>query len=173
MRRTALTTAVLAALAAGAPAQGPPRGETAGERMDRFARNRALVESLVARGVQLADADRPLDRARVCHDAAAEIGGRLREAVAGDDPARVAELAEYLGEVANGGLVPTLQKAREVIPAGSPDETHLLQLRDDAAAGLRQVEAAVPADGRVGASATVRAARRHLADARGKLDQIK
>jgi hypothetical protein len=173
VRRTILTTAVLAALAAWASAQNPAPGEAAGERMDRFARNRSLVESLVARGVDLANTNDPLQRAGVCHDTAAELGGRLREAVAADDPVRVAELTEYLGAVAHGGLIPNLEDARQVIPARSPEEEKLLKLRDDAAAGLGQAEAAVPADGRIGASPRVSAARRQLADARGKLGQIK
>jgi hypothetical protein len=174
MCRTALTTLVLAALAAWASGQtGPPPGETAGERMNQFARNRALVELLVTRGVDLADADDPLVRARVCYVAAGEIGGRLREAVAAGDPVRVAELAEYLAAVARDGLIPTLWDARRAIPAGTHDEETLVQLRDDAAAGLGQFAAAVPADGRFGTSARVQSARRHLTEARGALEQIK
>jgi hypothetical protein len=174
MLRTALTTAVFAALAAWASAQGGPApGESAGERMDRFARNRALLEQLVARGVELADADDPLRRATVCHAAAGEIGGRLREAVAAGDAARAAELAEYLGAVAHDGLLPTLRDARQAIPAGSPEEVHLVKLRDAAADGLGRAAADVPEDGRPGPSARLRGARKRLADARGLLDQIK
>jgi hypothetical protein len=173
MRRTALTVVILAALAAWASAQAPAPGAAAGERMDQFARNRALLESLVARGVELADADDPLKRAKVCHAAAGEIGGRVREAVAAGDPVRVAELAEYLGAVARDGLIPTLRDARAAIPVKSPEEEALVALRDEAGGGVGQAAAAIPEDGRIGTSAGVRGARQQLADARGQMSQIK
>jgi hypothetical protein len=170
MRRTLLTTVVLAALAAWGSAQGPAPGETAGERMDRFARNRALLESLVDRGLELADADSPLSRAKVCHDAVTDISGRLREAAAAEDPTRVAELTEYLGAVLHDGLLPSLVDARNEIPAGSPGEPALLALRDEAAAGLAPLTAT---DGKFGGSGRIQSARGRLADARGKLEQIR
>lgn len=176
MRRHALTTAVLAGLAAWASAQGPAPGETAAERMDQFTRDRALLETLVDRGLELADAGTPLRRARVCHDAATDIGGRLREAVAAEDPVRVAELTEYLGAIVHDGLVPTYRQARDTIPPGSPEAADLDRLRYDATAGLDRAldpADAARADGRIGTSARIRDARRHLAAARGLLEQSK
>lgn len=157
----------VAAVAAWASGQGP--GETAGERMDRFTRHQTLVEDLVTRGLDMANANSPLRRVEVCQRAASDLSRTMRSAAQADDPARVAELGDYLHVVFAEALLPNLSEARASIPDGSPDAERLRELRTAVVAEATQAEASIPATGKLATSMRINDLRGKLRDIRDRL----
>src|SRR5205085_635096 len=65
----------------------------------------------VAGGLRLADEDDLLGRAEQCNDLAQGLAVELRQAAAGCDGERAAELADYLRSLLQGGLAANLSSA--------------------------------------------------------------
>lgn len=170
MRRSLVTLVAFTALAAWAGAQGPPL--TAADRVRLFKADQTLIDSLVDHGVKVADADEPLKRADACRKTALSLATALKRMATDDqDPDRVAELADLLGEVVREGLTPNLQEAREVIRPGDRREPDLLKLREDAATDLDALRAAVPA-GKVGDHPKVKDALDRLAKLQAEIGKV-
>jgi hypothetical protein len=163
VRRIAFTILAGFACSAWAAGQALPRGATAGERMERFARNSGLVGDLVNRGVELANTTSAVARAEAAHGAARDLGLGLKVATADEDGPRAAELAEYLDAVIREALVPSLGAARDSTPPGSPDALRIEELRKLAAADIAAWVEGLNA-GKLAKSPRTAAARKQLAE---------
>lgn len=168
MRRSLLTLFTFAVLAAWAGAQGPPAPLSAAVQVKQFKTNRILIENLVDHGIDLANAENPLQRAEECRKTARTLANYLERAADNDDPDRVAELASLFGEVVRDGLVPNLEAATREIRPGDPREPQLAKLRRQAGSDLSGVRAAIPATGKVAENEKVRAALQALDLLKGK-----
>jgi hypothetical protein len=161
--RAALLLFAFAGLAAWAGAQGPPPLPAATQ-VKLFKTNRALIESLVNHGLDIAAKDDPQDRAEECRKTARTLVNYLARAAQDDQDAdRVAELAGLLTEVVRDGLAPNWERARREIPPGSPREPELLRTRDAATSDLDAARNAVPA-GKVADHPKVRQALNRLTE---------
>jgi hypothetical protein len=165
MTRFATTLCVLAALAVFAGAQSNPAAPLAADQLKLFQSNRELLENLVEHGVDLANADTPVDRVKACHESAKDLGRALRDAAERDDPDRVVELGDHLAAVLRHGLVPTLDVARRTVPAGTPAERELRDVARIASDDVHRFTLAIPAIGKVGASTKVQDLRANLRSA--------
>ena len=96
MKRLFFATLLFATFAALASGQPTTPGPIAFEQLKLFKSNRELLEDLVSRSVDLANANDPLTRAKACQKATSDIGRAMGTAVRADDADRVAELGEYL-----------------------------------------------------------------------------
>jgi hypothetical protein len=166
-----LTLIAFVALSAWAGGQGTPPPLPAATQVKLFKTNRDLIASLVDHGIDLADADNPLGRARECRLTARALANALRRAADEQDPNRVAELAGLFGDVVRDGLVPNLDAATREMKAGDPREPELLGLRQNAVSDFNGVRAAIPTDGKVGDSDKVKAALAALDALKPKLGQ--
>jgi hypothetical protein len=166
--RPALTLLTAALLSAWASAQsdGPARTTTA-DNLRLLASNRALLEDLIAHGLKLSEASKPLDRAAECEKAAGTLSKAIVTACAAPAPDadRVSELTDYLTAVVSDGLRPVLREAERDIPPGSPGYDEFLALRGRAADATTAAADAIPAQGKFGDLPQVRAARAKLAAA--------
>lgn len=162
MTRFATTFAVLVALAAWSGAQSNPSAPLAGEQLKLFQSNRELLEHLVEHGVDLANADTPVAKVKACRASAKDLGRALRDAADRDDPDRVAELGDHLAAVLSHGLLPTIDEARRIVPAGTAAEAELVVLMGAAADDAKAFELTIPALGKIGASAKAKDARARL-----------
>lgn len=170
MRRLLVTLVAFTALAAWAGGQGTPPPLPAADRVRLLKADLTLIDSLVDHGVGLANADNPLARADGSRKAALSLATALARVANDDqDPDRVAELADLLGEVVRDGLAPNLDEATRTFPAGTPQAEDLARLRAGAAADLDAIRAAVPSTGKVGDSPKVRAALDRLAKLKAAL----
>lgn len=158
MRRSLLTLVAFTALAAWAGAQGPPAPLPAAVQVKQFKTNRILIESLVDHGIDLANAENPLQRAEECRKTARTLANYLERAAGDENPDRVAELASLFGEVVRDGLVPNLEAAQREIRPGDPREQQLATLRRLAGSDLSGARAAIPASGKFAQSDKVKAA---------------
>ena len=163
MPRTIATTFVPLVLAAWVGAQGPP---TVVDRLHMLRADKALIGNLVDDGLGLAKAGSPLDRADGCRRTARSLAEALRQAAAGQDADRVAELGGQLEVVIREALAPNLAEARQGIDEGSPEFARLTDLRQLVLDDFDAVRAAFPEAGKVGASERVR-------DARGRLEGLR
>ena len=172
MRRLVTTSFALALLAAFASGQ-PTGGPLAGEQLKLFQSNRELLENLIERSVDLANADTPVAKIKACHESTKDLGRAIKDAADRDDADRVAELSEHLTAVIHHGLVPTIDRARAIIPIGTPAERELYDLTIEAGLDARRFELSIPALGKVGASNRVREARAKLQIAGESLNERK
>ncbi len=162
MRRLVFTTFVLTLLSVWASGQSAPGGPLAGEQLKLFEGNRGLLEELVDRTVELANADTPVAKVRACHESTKALGRALRDAADRDDADRVTELSDHLTAVINHGLVPTIDDARKTVPVGTQAEKELFELTSVATQDAERFELAIPALGKVGGSSKVQDARAKL-----------
>ena len=169
MRRSLVTLVAFTALAAWAGAQGPPPAQvlTAADQVKLFKTNRVLIENLVSHGVDLAEADDPIRRAEECRKTARSLANALRMAADAEDPSRVVELADLMGEVVRDGLTPNLDAARASLQPGDPREKQLRGVLDNATIDL-DFAGAIPA-GKAAENPKVRDALAGLKDLRMKL----
>lgn len=165
MARTALSLVIVAGLSAWAAAQAVP---TAAEQARLFERNRDLLQTLLSDGLAAAD-DGPLTRIAACRQAARTLSRALDDACQMEEPDRVAELGDHLGDVLADGLVPALASARTVYTPGSPGYEEFQKLDADSAADARTVAGLIPAAGKLGDRPDVRAARGKLTTAAGRV----
>jgi hypothetical protein len=157
MRRSLVTLVAFMALAAWAGAQGSSRPLDAATLEMLFKRDRTLLEHLVNHGVDLTDADDPLQRAEECRKTATTLANYLGRAADDQDPDRVVELAGLMGDVVREGLVPNLNAAQEEIRPGDPREAKLVKVREHATYDLDNLSK-IPSDGKVGNSEKVKEA---------------
>ncbi|MCE9567732.1 MAG: hypothetical protein K8U57_37505 [Planctomycetes bacterium] len=167
MVRLLLLLISFATLAAWAGAQGPTP-LAAEDKMKLFKSNRVLIENLVNHGIDLSDANDPLKRAEECRKTAVTLGNYVERAAKEDqNPDRVAELANLMGEVVRDGLAPNLDEAERTNTPESPQGKRVKELLKIAAADLDNVPAGIPA-GKVGDNAKVKAALASLAELKSK-----
>lgn len=146
MFRLAYTSLMCLALAAWAGAQAPPRSSlSAAEQLRLHRANRVLLADLVERGLDLGQANHPVDRAEACRKTARVLGVALVQAGEANDADRVAELANHLERVVRDGLVPMLDEAKRNIHAESPDAVRLKSVRQTAVSDLDGATSALPA----------------------------
>lgn len=162
MTRWTATLLIFAALSAWAGAQGPAPGLTAADQIRLLKANRTLIGHLVDHGLDLADADTPLQKARECRKTAQSLANELQLAADAQDADRVVELTGHFFIVMRDALVPNLDEAKRTIHPDSPDAAELKKLREKAAADLDAVRAAIPTTGKVGDNAKVKDARSQL-----------
>ncbi|MGL4422062.1 MAG: hypothetical protein ACRCZF_15445 [Gemmataceae bacterium] len=143
-------------------ASGQGTGGTAAERMDQYARHQFLVETMVQRGVDLANANSPLMRTEVCQQATADFARSYREALTTDDLARATELGEHLTAILKEAFLPSLREAQSLTVAGSPDAERLRELRQQTIGDMARTDAAFPAAGKLAESARATALRATL-----------
>jgi hypothetical protein len=163
MSRVPLTLTVFLGLAAWAGAQGPPAGLTAAENLDRLKANRALLDQLIDRGIELGGAGNPVDRAEACQRTAGSLAYWVGLAAADQNPDRVAELGGHLEAVIRDGLVPNLDEGRRTVTLESA--ARLDAAREKARGDLDRLRDALAAPGKVADS-------RRVKDLRGKLDAL-
>jgi hypothetical protein len=168
MRRSLVTLIAYAALAAWAGAQGPRAPLDAATQEKMFKSNRTLLENLVNHGIDLADADRPLQRAEECRKTATTLSNFLVQSAEDQDPERVVELAGLMGEVVRDGLVPNLNDAQKEIRAGDPREAQLNKVRETATRDLDNLSR-LPSQGKVGSNQKVKEAIAALQELRERL----
>lgn len=156
MGRAGLMVAVFLGLSAWAGAQGTATGMTTADRLRLLKANRAVLAELVGGGVELAGADDPLARATAAGKTVRALGTAFKAAAEAQDAERAADLGAHLSLAVRDGLVPVLDRGRELIPAGSPQAKELAKFRADAARELGEFRGAVPAAGKVADSPTVR-----------------
>lgn len=157
MRRSVLTLFTAVALSAWVSAQGPPP-LTAEIQVKQFKSNRILIQSLVDHGIDLSNADNPLQRAEACRQTARTLAYSLERAADEGDPDRVAEFAGLFTQVIRDGLVPNLTKAKQMIVPESPDAKRLRKVNDQAKSDLDGVLKSIPTSGRVGDNDKVKSA---------------
>jgi hypothetical protein len=164
MFRAGVLLVVFLVLAAWAGAQGPPL--STGDQLDMLRANRALIGGLIEQSVEMAAADTPLKRAAAGQKTAGTLAGAVaREADAGNLD-RVTEFGGHLETVVRDALVPNLEKAKQTIPADSPDAPRLKKVFDAAKHDLDGVVNALGTPGKVGDDAQVQ-------ELRGKLDALR
>jgi len=171
MKRSLLTLSFFAGLAAWASAQSPSVGPSPAEELKMLKANGTLMEDLLGHGVRVADANTPLDRAEKCRDASASLKRAIEDA--GDDPDRIAELAEYLAEIIRDGLAPNLATARDQIHPGSQDYGRMSKIHTEVRQDFALYQQAIPSDGKSGRSSRVKDARQKLSDAGARVPAIK
>jgi hypothetical protein len=169
MVRLFLTLTVATLAAAWADAQNSP---LAADRVKMLHNNRALVEKLVGHSVALADDRDPLNRARTCHKALADLTAALNAAIAAQDADRVAELGDHFAALANDALAPCIEDGR-IYPAGSESAPQLKLLREQTLDEMKRLELSVPRDGAFGKSQQVKDTLKKWQDAREKLENSK
>jgi len=128
--RYVVSTTILMALAAMLGAQDPRTGPNVQERAKLLQRNYGVAEQLVKSSLTLAKTSSSLDRSTSYDEIIRTLEKEIKEAAQAGDAERVAELTDHLSRLMNEGLLPNLQKARQVISANSPDEKSLFDLRD-------------------------------------------
>jgi hypothetical protein len=157
MCRSLVTLVAFAALSAWAGAQGPTPPLDAATQEKLFKSNRTLLENLVTHGIDLADADRPLQRAEECRKTATTLANYLGRAAEDEDPDRVVELAGLMGDVVRDGLVPNLNEAQTEMRPGDPRMPQLIKVRENATRDLDGLSQ-LPTEGKVGNSQKVKEA---------------
>lgn len=168
MARALLLLVCFAALSAWAGAQGPAPLPAAVQ-VKLFKNNRALLDNLINHGLDLSDTDDPLDRAQECRRTAQTLANYLeRAATDAQDPDRVAELADLLGDVVREGLTPNLETAKQLFPPGTKRFEDVKQLRDTATRDLDAVAPTIPA-GKVAENTKVKDALARLATLKAAL----
>lgn len=155
MRRALLTLVAFAVLSAWAGAQGTATLPAATQ-VKQFKNNRLLIENLVDHGIDLANADSPVNRAEACRQTAQTLANYLSRAADDQDPDRVAELATLFGEVIRDGLMPNLEQARKSITPESPDGQKLKKIGEYAGSTMSEVRKALETPGKVGDSEKVK-----------------
>jgi hypothetical protein len=170
MRRSVLTLVAVAVLAAwaGAHGAGTHNSLDAATQAKLFKSNRTLLENLVTHGIDLADADRPLQRAEECRKTATTLVNYLGRAAEDQDPDRVVELASLMGDVIRDGLVPNLDDARKEIRPGDPRFAQLMKVSENATRDLDGLSH-LPTEGKVGESQKVKDAIAALQALKGRL----
>jgi hypothetical protein len=158
MFRLTTTLLVFVTLSAWAGAQGPAPGITAAERLKMLQTNRMLIENIVDHGLDMAGADTPLKRADVCRRTARTLANAVRQAADDQNTNRVTELCEHLDSVMRDALAPNLEKAKQDVRPGSPDESELKKLRASTLTDFDEFRGAIPTNGKVGGDAKVKAA---------------
>lgn len=157
MRRSLLTLVVFALLAAWAGAQGPTQPLDAATQEKQFKDNRILLENLVNHGIELANADSPLARAEECRKTATTLANYLERAAHDQDPDRVVELAELMGNVVRDGLVPNLDQAKATLQLNDPNWKVVVRVTDSISRDLDKLSR-IPTEGKVGNSQKVKEA---------------
>lgn len=168
MRRTVLTLFVFAALSAWVSAQGQPV-LTAEIQVKQFKTNRILIETLVDHGIDLSNADNPLQRADACRQTARTLANYLERAADEGDAERVAEFAGLFNLVIRDGLIPNLNESKRTIAPESPDAKRLKTVNQLARDDLKTIQAKIPTDGKVGDHEKVKSALAALQELIGKL----
>jgi len=128
--RYVVSTAILMALAALLGAQDPRTGPSARQRAALLQRNYGVAERLVDGSLALAKTSSSLDRSTSYDAIIRNLEEEIKKAAQAGDAERVAELTDHLARLMNEGLLPNVEKARQVISANSPDEKSLFDLRD-------------------------------------------
>jgi len=155
------------ALCAWVSAQGPAP-LPAEIQVKQFKTNRILIENLVDHGIDLSNADDPLERAKACRQTARTLANYLERAADAEDAERIAEFATLYGEVVRDGLVPILESARTIIPNGSPRWSELQETSRKAAADFAEARKCIPTAGKAGESEKVKAVLAILAEMQAK-----
>ena len=169
MARVLLLLVTFAALATWAGAQAPPAPLTAAEQAKLFKLDRALLDNLINHSIDLADADEPLKRAEECRKTSLTLANYLERAAKDEqDPDRVAELADLLGEVVREGLAYNLEVGKQTYPPGSPGAAKLNALRENAAKDLDAIKNTIP-EGKIADNAKVKDALARLAALKARL----
>jgi hypothetical protein len=158
MRRFLVTLFAFVTLAAWAGAQSPSPPLSAATQAKLFKSNRMLLENLVYHGIDLAEADRPLQRAEECRKTAATLANYLERAAEDQDPDRVVELADLMGNVVREGLVPNLNAAQVEIRPEDPRAPQLAKVRKNAKDELDSLSDKIPTQGKVGDNQKVKEA---------------
>ncbi len=166
MRRI-LTLVSVIAVSAWAGAQNPT--PLAAEHLKQFQSNRELLEDLVGRSVELANANSPLDRARSCQKATTDLTRALNNAIRADDADRIVELCDYLATILDHGVTPALTDAQREMPAGSPGAADLATLLLNAKREAERAETAIPTTGKLGTAPQIQSARQLLSAAKSRL----
>jgi hypothetical protein len=161
--RTPIFLLAFALLSAWASAQNTSGPTTAADHLNLLKTNRKLLEELVEEGVQLGDANSPLERATQCQHVATRLTRELKNAIERDDADRVAEMSDYFSSVINSGFMPNFATAKENTPVESPDYPRLLAVHTEAAKNMDIVKLLIPADGKL-------AKNKRVQEARGKLE---
>jgi hypothetical protein len=172
MRRSVLTLVAVSVLAAWAGAQVPRNTLDAATQAKLFKSNKTLLEDLVTHGIDLADADRPLQRAEECRKTATTLVRHLDRAAEDQDPDRVVELAGLMGDVIRDGLVPNLDDAQKEIRPGDPRFAQLTKVFENATRDLDGLSQ-LPTEGKVGESRKVKEAIAALQALKGNLQALK
>jgi hypothetical protein len=95
--------------------------------------NSDLIEKLVDGGLDLADQNSALDRAKACGAIATRLANAIDKAADDKDTFRAAELSQHLRLVLQKGIAANLSAARREIHPGSADEKKLFESSDQAA----------------------------------------
>jgi hypothetical protein len=168
MRRTVLTLFLFAALSAWVSAQSPS-SLTAEIQVKQFKNNRLLIETLVDHGIDLSNADNPLQRADACRQTARTLANYLERAADEKDAERVAEFAGLFNQVVRDGLIPNLNESKRTIAPESPDAKRLRLVNQQARDDLQTIRAKISTDGMVGDHDKVKSALRALEELIEKL----
>jgi hypothetical protein len=168
MRRSALTLFVCAALCAWVSAQGPPP-LTAEIQVKQFQANRILISQLVDHGIDLSNADNPLQRAEACRLTARTLSYSLERAADDGDAERVAEFAGLFTQIIRDGLIPNLNESKRTIAPESPDAKRLRTVNQQTSDDLKAIRAKIPTDGKVADNDKVKSALRALEELIGRL----
>lgn len=170
MRRSVLTLFASAALCAWVSAQGPP-SLTAEIQVKQFKANRDLIQNLVDHGINLSNADNPLQRAEACRQTARTLANSLERAADEGDAERVAEFATLFAQVVREGLVPNFNEAKKSIDPKSPDAERLSKVNDRVRSDIEGVLKSIPTDGKVGENDKVKSALAAIAELAGKFSK--
>jgi hypothetical protein len=118
------------------------RPADADERLRQLQRDLPLIQSLVQSSLELASADDPTRRARLCTTLAEGFSGEMRRAVADNDRGRASLLGAQLQVVWERGVAVNLNSAFRRLPADAPVplELRLIGEQVDKMAGSLQAE---------------------------------
>src|SRR5438067_500789 len=107
MSRFFLSSTVFLILAALAAADSPP-WQSSSEQARHLERNAGLIEKLVDDGLELANQNNALDRAKACGIIATRLTAAIEKAAEDKDAARAAELSQHLRVVLQRGIAANL-----------------------------------------------------------------
>lgn len=128
----------LTAGAAAAARADKPAGPTPQDEARAFKRNRDLIQVVVDESLALADASKPMERARSCGQVARKLAEAAQKAADDRESARVAELGEHLRNQMQRGVADNLKAA-----AADPDVPSASNLNRDMLEVARKVNSSL------------------------------
>jgi hypothetical protein len=110
-------------VAVAAPADGP-------QRLQQLSRNRALIQTLVEGGLNLAKEEDSLTRAEKCSTVAQGLASEIHQAVATREGDRAAEMGQHLNTLLKSGVARKLRAVRQETPPESLANKQMENVRD-------------------------------------------
>jgi hypothetical protein len=131
-RIAAISGAAIVFLVAMTAAGSGPPGPDEPARVKQFARNRELIEVMIAGGLKMAVEKDALRRADQCNELARRLAGEVHDAIDAGENDRAIEMGGHLEAMLLRGVAANLAAAGALTGASRPTEPELRRVRQDA-----------------------------------------